>query len=620
MSLPPLANLFTLHEPNEEARRDVRRRLEQTPEFASVWEPSPGWVAASAPLPGGEPDGHDVRELGFAFAEGRDRVGATREFLLDLQETVARRPQELARHQGDFGFLFFAAGGTLMVVRSCGGLVPFYYSLDDSRVAAATRLDYLLRFFRRDLPLDPLVNAVWAGKATLLPEGRTLFAGVSALRRGRYVQLRAREPAAPVAYWDPRPQRESDLVRSPERPSLFRELLVRTLERELDPDGRNLLALSGGVDSSSLGALAPRAAGRQTAALSIVGPTGELQRRDLYFIELLAREVGIERRWTIVLTPASSLEMLLGAPTVAHHVAHPVLCALPKVLEEAPLGVLFGGEFADEVCGSHPTLPDWTAHTSLPTLLASLGRLPYGPSDLLRWTKHRLLRLAGRPRILYSGELEKLVQPDLRDEYRDWLHHRRQALADESRPLSHLALLAEDDGFLAQSWEVASALGVRRSFPFVTREMLEFAFRSHPRDLVGPGMKKLLRTALADDVPAENIGRTDKGGWGPTFREARCLWEAPLPDAFGQIVRPDWFPVPPRPITWGEASGLAQLAKFDDNVQYMRTGAEPDARLAIHDWGGNWRIRVTKERGSRPSDRTRATSAPGSRCSAPLRS
>ena len=48
-------------------------------------------------------------------------------------------------------------------------------------------------------------------------------------------------------------------------------------------------------------------------------------------------------------------------------------------------------------------------------------------------------------------------------------------------------------------------------FPFVTRELLELAFELHPSELVGPGTKRLLRYALAGDVPAKNLQRPDKG-------------------------------------------------------------------------------------------------------------
>ena len=77
--------------------------------------------------------------------------------------------------------------------------------------------------------------------------------------------------------------------------------------------------------------------------------------------------------------------------------------------------------------------------------------------------------------------------------------------------MPYLAMFLERQGFLGMHWEVTSSLGVRRSFPFVTRELLELGFECHPSELVGPGTKRLLRAALAGDVPAINLERPDKG-------------------------------------------------------------------------------------------------------------
>lgn len=578
MSLPPLANLFAMREPDPERRDELLLRLNARPEFSTTWEPRPDWLAAAAPLSGGTSDDDGVRDLGFAFAEGRDRVAGREEVDVDalrrLRETVVRQPEGLSTCAGDFGFLLFTDDDAVTVVRSCGGLVPFYYAVAGERIAVATRLEYVVRYFGQDLSLDPLVNAICAGGGDVWPENRTLFTGVSALRKGHFVRVAPSAPSRPRAYWDPRPHRESDLIRGPERPHVLRDLLLNNLERELDPEGDNLLSLSGGVDSSTLASLAVRVVGRRVSALSFVPPEPDEQARQLHFIEILANEVELHRRWTIPLGPAECIRLLLSNQRVLYQVQHPVLLTLPRVLEEAPIKVLFGGEGGDEVAGDRTTLPDWTAHTSLLQLVGGLNRLPYGASDILRWTKHRLLRLTGRPRMFSASDLSEVIRPEVRAEYRELYHHRRRELGRDREPLAYFALLAEDEAWLAQNWEAASAHGVRRSFPFATRELVEFAFHSHPRDLLGPGTKKLLRSAVADDVPPENLQRKDKGHWGQPSTHARCVWEASLPADLGTIVRPDWNPAPPHAIEWEKAAELAQLSMLYDTLQYVRSGSD----------------------------------------------
>lgn len=72
MPKPPLANLFAVHDPDPAALDETLCDLERSREFAHVWRPAPGWVAAAAPLPGSTPDGDLVRQHQLAIAEGRD--------------------------------------------------------------------------------------------------------------------------------------------------------------------------------------------------------------------------------------------------------------------------------------------------------------------------------------------------------------------------------------------------------------------------------------------------------------------------------------------------------------------------------------------------------------------
>src|SRR5437016_14458782 len=166
--------------------------------------------------------------------------------------------------------------------------------------------------------------------------------------------------------------------------------------------------------------------------------------------------------------------------------------------------------------------------------------LPTGPRDVLRWAERRLLSPVGRPLLPFPPDLPEFIQPEVREEYRTWLDERCRRATEDQEPRAHLALRAEADGFVAMNWEAASALGVRRSFPFFNREVLELAFECHPAELVGPGTKKLLRAALHADVPEKNLSRTDKGGWGVGL-PAGPLMSAILPDTLAPIVDQAWM-------------------------------------------------------------------------------
>ena len=70
LTRPPLANLFAIHDPDPAAVDETMRDLERGGEFARVWRPAPGWVAAVAPLPGPSPGDDLARPHQLAFAEG----------------------------------------------------------------------------------------------------------------------------------------------------------------------------------------------------------------------------------------------------------------------------------------------------------------------------------------------------------------------------------------------------------------------------------------------------------------------------------------------------------------------------------------------------------------------
>ena len=568
MSLPPLANLFATYDPAPDALAALETDLRASGEFHRVSRPAPGWVLATSPLPGGASTATTPAAGVVEFVEGQEQMGDRLHQLCDLADQT---PERLARFPGDFAFFRFRSDGGATVVRSCGGLAPIYLTRSRERITLATRLGDIVRYAPEEPRIDPLPNAIWASGWPVFPEDRTFLAKVSALPRGTFADVGSGGRMRIGRYWDPRPTRleRPTPARVHEHAERLRSLLVAALERDLDPAGCNLLTLSGGVDSSSLAALAAGAAHRGFSTWSLLPGPEELYRQQMAYIEPLVRRFGIPRTWIVRLERDTRLDLLRAAPQVVFHVPHPALCALPQVLAEADVRVLFGGEFADEVCGSLFTIPDWAQSTTLAQLVTGVHRLPTGRRDILRWAKHRLLSAARRPTVPFPRDLPDLVHPDVRREYRAWAAARRHAAGREPQPHRHMALRAEMDGFVAMNWEVGSALGVRRAFPFFNREVLELAFECHPSELVGPGTKKLLRAALARDVPHENLFRPDKGHWGNHLVGARFEIPGPLPEGLEAVVRPDWYPMPP-PVDSSAACGLTVMARFATSLLARR--------------------------------------------------
>ena len=573
--LPPLANVFAFHHADPARLADAFAGVQNSGEFEEVWRPASGWIAASLPLPCGAPDDRQVRAAGFLFAEGRDALygsSEARNRLSELSDVVSRTPERLAAYAGDFGFLQFQADGAATVVRSCGGLVPFYLHQSDDCVAVSTRLGDMVRFLPVEPPLDHFVNAVWTSGHGVFPDGRTFLAGVSILARGHYARIGAGRPITRARYWDPRRTRAQrpTVASIQEHAERLRGLLVGSLARDLHPAGGNLLTLSGGVDSSALAALAVTTLGRRISTFSVMPSNPATYAREMSYIDPLAERCHFKRRWQVRVEPDAMVRLLSQAPRIVFHVIHPALCALPGIVREWPVRVLFGGEFADEVCGSARTLPDWAAATSAFRFLGELRRGTLRKVEVRAWLSQRRWQLLRRPLLPLPAELPEFIRAELRDEYTAWLEKRRReayAGASDRRYLEQCTLA---DGSIPMNWEAASAVGVRRSIPFFTREMLELAFECHSEELVGGGDKKLLRSALRDDVPVWNLDRADKGSFGLSMATVRLPWAITLPPALDGIVRPDWFPQPPASVSFVTSYGLQQLVVFAESVAVRR--------------------------------------------------
>ncbi len=586
MTLRPMANLFAVadHDPGFVDR--MEERLTASGEFDFVWRPAPGWVAARVALPESEPDADVVRSRGVVFLEGRDRLDRGRNFdwLDRIAELADRSPHHLAELPGDFGFVRFRPDGTALAVRSCGGLVPIYlYRSDAGGIALGTLLNYFPRFIHTRFNPDPLINASWDATLTFI-DGRTFLERVSILPRASHTDLLPGRVPRTGLYWDPRPDAGDEPQPDPDHPRELRRILIETLSRDLDPAGRNLLLLSGGVDSCSVGALAAGTVGRGLSSWSLIPPTEPERSHELSYIDPIVSRFRI--------APAHKREMreevhrrwIAAAPGLPFQILHPALCDLPDLCAEQEVRVMVCGMFADEVCGHRQRWTDWVRYTSFWSLLSGTP-LPFGRRDYLRWARRKAGDAIGRERISFRAaeELPGWTRPEAKADYRDWLSRYRAGRRRDRRPLKGLAGRLISDGWVAMNWEGTSPLGVRRSLPFFNREMLELAFQCHPHELLGPGPKRLLRDALGDDVPARNLLRSDAGAWSSHLDTA--LWSMngdALSPAAEAVVRSDWSRLPPG-LSFYEGVLLAYATRVAEYLDHQARRARPSDLAIVSD-------------------------------------
>jgi asparagine synthetase B (glutamine-hydrolysing) len=580
--LRPMANLFAVFDRDAGFLDEMEEQLRRSGEFAEVWRPVPGWVVADSPLPDCVLDSSQIRERGFVFVEGRDRLetGDGFEWLDRVARLTDERPHALAELPGDFTYLRFRADGSATAVRACAGVAPLYLFRDGERVAVGTRLTFFHHFLESRFRPDPLVTALFA-KAPIFLDGRTFVDGISFLPRGSYTSLEAGGVQRTSSYWDPRPPADVRLEPNPEHAERLRSLLLESLRRDLDPAGRNLLTLSGGIDSGSLAALAVGVVGSSISSLSFVPRADPDRSRILSSIEPLVERYGIEPAITTDLSGENRLRWLTEFPARPFPVSHPALCELGRVAEGHDVRVLFGGEFGDDVCGDWMRLSDWARYTSPAALLGSRESLPYGERrSVLRWGRRRLLDLIGRPRLGLPPRLEPWVHPDLQAEYQAWRGETIRHRARNLRPLGELQDRVALDAWVPMNWEATTELGIRRSIPFFTREMLELAFECHPSELFDTGRRGLARRALAEDVPRRTLFMDDRGTWPDDASDLAIPLPPDLPDWIEPMVAPEWLETPRPEATYGNAATLVRLLEVGSFLTRAAGGLQRADRSA----------------------------------------
>jgi len=523
--LPPQANLFGFWDEDPRVVADVRQHLERESDFVRVWTPADGWVAASMPLPYGRepPESNDA----IAFAEGADVVGALDRVIKLADEA----PDRLDEIPGDFGFIRFRPRGEATVVRSAAGLAPFYIRSTPNRVAISTLIGDLVHYDPTESELDELAAALWTTGFGLFPDERAIVANVRVLRPG-YVSSIAGTRTATHRYWDPRPRDYSTEANHDARALEFRDALVSSIRRELHPGGRNVVTLSGGVDSTSVAALAAGFVGYPIASLSLVPGDAESLAREAHYIDGLVAEYGVKPAWRFTSDRARHVEIVTAGPRGIQPVVHPALNYLRVADPDSHTRVLVGGEYSDELSGSRYTFVDWASHARVRDIMHP----PNGPKDWLRVMKWRTRWALQRPDLPYPSRLGEWFVARVRDEYRDWLARHRRAVAHERGVWPYRWAWWHHDGFLAMNWEALTPLGIRRSFPFVQRRILEVAYQCHPRDVVGPPTTLLLKRAVDGIVRGENLHRPDKGTW--VRQPGTTLARPALPERALEMVCP----------------------------------------------------------------------------------
>ena len=185
------------------------------------------------------------------------------------------------------------------------------------------------------------------------------------------------------------------------------------------------------------------------------------------------------------------------------------------------------------------------------------------------WAGQRRRLWTGRPELPISARLPSFVLEEHRREYAEWHSAFTRRIARVAHPYPWLQAVLECDARQVTNWEACSALGVRSSLPFVTRDVIELAVACHPHELAEPP-ERLLLAGLSADVPEENLCRPGPGA-GLVDAGEDTPWDFTIPERVEGIVRGDWVVAPPRRRPFADASSLLGIIVGTDATELVRT-------------------------------------------------
>jgi asparagine synthase (glutamine-hydrolysing) len=434
------------------------------------------------------------------------RTGVDTEVLVHLY--LEYGPDLVDHLDGQFAFAIYdARRRRLVLARDHFGIVPLHYTVVAGQLVFGSEIKSILR--HPDVPRR--VDLAGLDQVLTLPglvSPRTMFDGIFSLRPGE--RLLADEYGVRTErYWDlDYPVGPVDAPGTlDEYADGVRERLTRSVRARMRADVPVGMYLSGGLDSTLIGALMTR---HRPGTHSFSIDFAEASLTEGRHQRLAAEALGTRHR-SVRATSADVVDLL---PRMVRHAEMPVretynVCSLllsGRARADGVLGIL-SGEGADEFFGGYPGYRfDALVPRAAGGLEAHLEREAaermWGLD--LRYEQDMLPALELR-RELYSAEVgavlddhavttRRLVDPErLRGRHP---LHQRSYLDFTLRLADHLL---GDHGD-----RMAMANGVELRLPFLSRDLVEYAATIPPELMVRDGQEKaVLRHAAAGLVPEE---------------------------------------------------------------------------------------------------------------------
>jgi asparagine synthase (glutamine-hydrolysing) len=410
--------------------------------------------------------------------------------------------------------------GRVVVARDAMGLGRVYASAQPDGLWAAASFRALAAAMRdagRPLTLDRSGLGLYL-TFQYLPFPYTLFREISQVPPGTIAEadagaLRHLPAAAPLpgTAEDAPPAEGRDVVVAGRA---VVELIAGSLRRQLGQDPGPAMFLSGGMDSSTAGALSVTKLGVRPVAYTATFAEDSFD--ESAYAAIIADHFGLVHR-RIGVTPAA-FDLL---PQIVRgfdlpHADRSVLAEhlIARAAADAGHRTLVSGEGGDEILGFPRTRGS-----------ESLAGLPSGPQQLATWYLDRTALTGPRIRDRLFARLG--VDPRLAIDHLAAVHRPYSGHAPFDRLLFGQWQTWLVDGVLAKDTQVLQAQGLRPVFPYIDRGLARYVASLDPAvRRAGLHEKRFLKQALASVLPAATIQKPKQKFLLPFadwFREALAV-------------------------------------------------------------------------------------------------
>jgi len=458
---------------------------------------------------------------------------------LVLRAWRQRGEESLADFLGDFAFaLWDAEARRLLCVRDLLGLRPFYYSQAGERLYFSNTLDVLRLVPDLSSALDPVFIGDFLLQDSCADPVRTAFRDISRLPGGHF--LRYSKHAVEVCRYTSLPVEDPLWLKRPaEYVERFRTLL-ETAVRDRLPRGPAAILMSGGLDSTSIAAIANKLAPGLGAPGSLRAYTIDyrplFEDEEGYYASLAAEHLGIP------------IEVFSGAACVpyegwdnlgalmAEPCNEPFLLVNPQQYRrvQAHARVALSGLGGDDLLTGQawPYLLYLLRRSRFGTIGGSFGgyflkhgRIP----PLLGGFRTRFRQLVSRPDPM--AEYPPWLDPDFEKRLRlreKWLELQRPRMSSHPLyPLGYAGLTSHYWSGVFETEDAASTgVPVEQRAPLLDQRVLRYLLRVPPvpwcvhKDLLRQTMRGLLpekirlrpKTPLLGDPLKLHV---ERGAWNP---------------------------------------------------------------------------------------------------------